>query len=72
MRQMMNKNIKIDMWYGDKFAAKKYRADAAFYPHGSFGYPYRGNIYNDKEKCIGDFAAMDSDIIEQNFIIKLR
>ena len=63
------KQIQVDMWYRDKFEPKKYRADATFYPHESFGYPYRGNIYNEDGKAIGDYAAGDSCWIEENFII---
>ena len=65
----MKKQIEIDMWYGDKFEPKKYRADASFYPHGSFGYKYRGNIYDENGKTIGDYAANDSCWIQGNFLI---
>lgn len=61
--------MKIDMWYGDDFVKGKYRADASFYPHGSFGYCYRGNIYDDGGKPIGDYASNDSVEIEKAFII---
>ena len=60
----------IDMWYGAKFAPKKFHADATFYPHGSFGYCYRGNIYDDTGKRVGDYGANDSAWIEDNFIIE--
>lgn len=63
------KPITIDMWYGDTFTPKEYRADASFYPHGSFGYSYRGNIYNSEGKTIGDYAASDTSAIEENFLI---
>lgn len=62
--------LTIDMWNGEEFIPKKYYADASFYPHGSFGYSYRGNIYNDKGECIGDYGANDSLVIEENFIIE--
>ena len=61
--------MKIDMWHGDKFIPGKYRADASFYPHGSFGYCYRGNIYNEAGKVIGDYASNDSVEIDNASII---
>ena len=63
---------KISMWYGDKFIPMRYHADATFYPHGSFGYSYRGNIYDDSGKKVGDYAASDSCWIEKNFRIEWR
>lgn len=69
---MVNKNILVDMWFGDKFKPKKYYADVVFYPHGSFGYSYRGNIYNDQGKVIGDYEANNSKVIEDNFIINWK
>jgi hypothetical protein len=36
-----------DHYNGQRHIPGKYRADASFYPHGSFGYAYRGNIFND-------------------------
>ena len=63
---------KIDMWYGDKFKPKKYRANASFNPHGSFGFSYRGNIYDDSGKEIGDYACNSSVWIEENFLIEWR
>ena len=58
---------KIDMWYGDEFVPKKFHADVSFYPHGSFGFSYRGNIYDDNGKAVGDYAANDSVWISDNF-----
>lgn len=66
---MYRKNIKIEMWNGDKFISKKYYADAFFYPHGSFGYYYRGNIYDKNGKCIGDYGAKNIQTVNKNFII---
>ena len=63
------KNIKIDYWDGRGHEPMEYSADASFYPHSSFGYCYRGSIYNDEGKCIGDYAANDSCWIEKNFKI---
>lgn len=63
------KGITIDMWYKHRFTPKKYHADAHFYPHGSFGYCYRGNIYDDVGKRIGDYGAVDSHVVEENFMI---
>jgi len=66
----MKKN-KIDIWDKSKYtyAKKKYRADAFFYPHGCFGYCYRGNIYDDQGTAIGDYATNDSCWIEDTFLI---
>ena len=64
----MTEQNEIDMWHGEKFAPKKYGADATFYPHGSFGYSYRGNIYDENGNAIGDYATNDSCWIEENFL----
>ena len=55
-----------------KHVPGRYHADAHFYPHGSFGYCYRGNIYDDSGKSIGGYGANDSVIIEENFKISWR
>ena len=65
-----NQNITIDMWQGKRFAKKKYYADAYFYPHGSFGYIYRGWIYDGATNMIGDYGANDSSAIIENFKIE--
>ena len=62
----------VDMWHGDKFVRMKYHADVTFYPHGSFGFSYRRNIYDDAGNKIGDYAANDSVWIEKNFKIEWR
>lgn len=61
------KNLIIDMWYGEKFEPKKYYADVVFYPYET-GCCYKGNIYNNG-KVIGDYEANNSQVIEENFII---
>ena len=66
------KNCEIDYWYGNKHEPRKYHADASFYPHGSFGYCYRGNIYDETGKMIGDYATNDSTWIEKQFIINFN
>ena len=58
--------LNIDMWYGDKFEPMMYGADAYF--SGS-DYVYRGNIYNDQGKVIGDYESDDSSFIGKNFLI---
>ena len=63
----MEKKSMIDMWCGDKFEPMKFRADATFYPHGSFGYCYRGNIFGNNGQIIGDYATNDSVWINKNF-----
>lgn len=65
--QVNNKDFFVDMWYGDKFVPKKYRASYVFYPDGCFGYYYRGNIYDDSGKIIGDYGTNDFDLITANF-----
>lgn len=64
--------VQVDMWGKHRFKPRKYRADASFYPHGSFGYCYRGNIYDEDGNTIGDYAANDSVSIEENFLIEWR
>lgn len=60
--------MKIDMWYGDKFESGKYGADAYFTPENG----YRGNIYNENGKMIGDYHTDDSTKIEKCFLIDWR
>lgn len=64
--------IMIDYWHSQKHHPGKYRVDASFYPQGSFGYSYRGNIYDDSGKCIGDYGTNDSLEIEKNFKFKFE
>ena len=59
-------SITIDMWYGDKFEPMKYGADAWFSDADAV---YRGNIYDDSGKIIGDYTADDSSLISKNFQI---
>lgn len=59
--------MKIDMWHGDEFVKGKYRANFYFYPNNSFGYCYRGNIFDDTGKVIGDYACNDSVEIAEVF-----
>ena len=73
MRETSNANEPfIDMWHGHEFAPKRFGADASFYPHGSFGYRYGGNIYDENGKQIGDYASNSSVWIEENFNIDWR
>ena len=48
---------RVDMWYGDTFLEKKYAADAFF---SDTDCVYRGNIYDDNGRPIGDYEASDS------------
>lgn len=57
--------LTIDMWYGDKFVPRKYGADASVYGNGE----YRGNIYDNSGKIIGDYTSDNSVLIEDNFLI---
>ena len=59
-------SITIDMWYGDKFEPMKYGADAWFSDADGV---YRGNIYDETGKVIGDYTADDSSLISKNFQI---
>lgn len=59
-------SITIDMWYGDEFVPGKYGADAYF---SGLDSEYRGNIYDESGKVIGDYVADDSSIISKNFRI---
>ena len=60
----------VEMWYGHEFVPMRFHADAQFYPHGSFGYSYRGNIYSECGKPIGDYASNCSVWIGRNFMIE--
>lgn len=60
---------KVDMWYGDIFLKKKYGADAYFSVADCV---YRGNIYDEAGRIIGDYESSDSVWIENNFIIHWR
>jgi len=69
------KKICIDIWDGSEFVPKKYGADAFFREQKSWHNPehcYAGNIYDDDGKRIGDYTAVDSTVIEENFKIKWR
>ena len=57
----------VDMWYGDPFLAGKYGADA--YWSDTDGV-YRGNIYDDTGRIIGDYQSPDSTWIQNKFLIE--
>ena len=51
----------IDKWYqGEKIA----KIDCYFYPEKSI---YRGNLYNESGKIIGDYSTKNSEEIEKRF-----
>ena len=53
--------MKIDLWYpGEKIVY----ADCFFYPNDCV---YRGNVYNEHGKPVGDYFARDSVEIEKRF-----
>ena len=57
----------IDIWYQNE---KIVKADCFFYPNENV---YRGNLYNENGKIVGDFSGQDSIEIEnklQEIIIK--
>ncbi len=60
----------IDMWYDDTLDINKHGMKVFFYPHGNFGYSYRGNIYNENGKAIGDIATDDSVWLQEKFGIE--
>ena len=51
----------IDLWYKDEHIAF---ADCFFYPNSC---EYRGNLYNENGKAIGDYASKNSVEIEKRF-----
>ena len=53
--------MKIDIWYNGEKAAF---ASCYFYPNEGI---YRGNLYNEQGRIIGDFSARDSVEIEKRF-----
>ena len=55
------------MWCGDPFLEKKYSADAFF---SDTDCVYRGNIYDDNGRPIGDYESSDSAWVEKKFRIK--
>ena len=59
----------INMWHGNKFEPKKYKADAYF---NDLSCKYCGWIYNENNKIIGDYTASNSIEIENNFQIEWR
>lgn len=61
------KKMEIDLWYKDEYSWDDITSiTCSFYPHQSFGYSYRGNIYHNS-KPIGDYATNDSCLIEETF-----
>ena len=60
---------KIDMWYGNLFVPKKFRADVFF---SDVDCVYRGNIYDESGKMIGDYESPDSVWVEKNFVIRWK
>lgn len=53
--------MKIDLWYpGEQIVG----ADFTFYPNDC---EYRGNLYNENGKIVGDYTAKDSVKIERRF-----
>lgn len=53
--------MKIDIWYkGEKIA----KATMTFYPNEGI---YRGNLFNEAGRVIGDWSGTDSVQIEKRF-----
>lgn len=59
----------IDMWYGGTFNPEKHRVDVYFSDTDGV---YRGNIYDEAGKAIGDFWFTDSVWGEKFFNIKWK
>ena len=53
--------MKIDLWYENE---KIVFADCFFYPNCG---EYRGNLYNENGKAIGDYSSKNSVEIEKRF-----
>ena len=58
---------KVDMWYNHPFIKKVYFADAFF---SDCDCVYRGNIYDENGKVVGDYTTTDSVWIENSFKVK--
>lgn len=56
----------VDMWYGDEFVSKKYYADCFF---SDLDFQYRGNIYDETGKIIGDYATNKASWVQEKFNI---
>ena len=72
---LINKDLWIDLWYGDKFEPKKFGADSFFREQKSWHNPnhcYHGSIYDAEGKRIGDYTAASSTVVEENFKINWR
>lgn len=64
--------ITIDMWDvdgGRRFTEGKFSASAHFNQKDKTGVCYRGTIYDENGKAIGDYAAAASEPIEKMFKI---
>lgn len=55
------RKMHIDLWYANE---KIVSADCFFYPNDGV---YRGNLYNENGRPIGDYWATDSRAIEKRF-----
>lgn len=59
----------IDMWYEDTFDPEKHHVDVFF---SDTDCVYRGNIYDETGRAIGDFESPNSAWIERFFKVKWR
>ena len=55
--------MKFDFWYGHTLKDVA-AADCAFYGNDGI---YRGNMYDNTGRIIGDFSSRDSILIEKKF-----
>ena len=60
--------MKFDFWYGNKLVDVK-KISCSFSDVDSV---YRGNMYDEGGKCIGDFETADSTEIEKTFNVSFE
>lgn len=59
----------LDMWYGDTFDPEKHHVDVFF---SDTDCVYRGNIYDETGRAVGDFRGIDSVALARFFHIKFN
>ena len=59
----------LDMWYGDGFDPEKHHVNVFF---SDTDCVYRGNIYDETGRAVGDFWGIDSVALARFFHIKFN
>lgn len=59
----------LDMWYGDTFDPEKHHVDVFF---SDTDCVYRGNIYDETGRAVGDFGGINSVALARFFCIKFN